>query len=175
QQFIQKFLGDRHACFLSVKHGPDHSYTEDRTLSWHFAIKAESPKARQIMNDPHVALTFYWPALARQIRIRGVANLLPAAEYAADYLDRPKASRASALASRQSEVLSDAGELNRKLIKAEEFIAENLDYVAPGWQVYAVAPHIVEFWQGASDRNHKRLQFSPSVDSSSWTKERLWP
>ncbi|WP_225612626.1 hypothetical protein, partial [Paracoccus sp. PAR01] len=33
QQFIQKFLGDRHACFLSVKHGPDQSYTEDRTLS----------------------------------------------------------------------------------------------------------------------------------------------
>ena len=33
QQFIQKFLGDRHACFLSMKHGPDHSYTEDLTLS----------------------------------------------------------------------------------------------------------------------------------------------
>ncbi|SLN71080.1 hypothetical protein MAA5396_03915 [Marinovum algicola] len=33
QQFVQQFLGDRHACFLSKKHGPDHSYTEDLTLS----------------------------------------------------------------------------------------------------------------------------------------------
>ncbi|MGN7867632.1 pyridoxine 5'-phosphate oxidase C-terminal domain-containing protein [Paracoccus sp. 22332] len=65
--------------------------------------------------------------------------------------------------------------LNRKLIEAEAFIAENADYVAPGWQVYAVAPHIVEFSQGASDHNHKRLRFTASVDSRSWTKERLWP
>ncbi|WP_265508949.1 IS3 family transposase, partial [Paracoccus rhizosphaerae] len=33
QQFVQQFLGDRHACFLSKKHGPDHSYTENLTLS----------------------------------------------------------------------------------------------------------------------------------------------
>ena len=42
QQFIQKFLGDRHACFLSMKHGPDHSYTEDLTLSSFFStLKTE--------------------------------------------------------------------------------------------------------------------------------------
>lgn len=34
QQFVQQFLGNRHACFLSKKHGPDRSYTEDLTLSW---------------------------------------------------------------------------------------------------------------------------------------------
>ncbi len=33
QQFVQDFFRDGHSCFLSVKHGPDQSYTEDRTLS----------------------------------------------------------------------------------------------------------------------------------------------
>jgi hypothetical protein len=33
QRLIQQFLGDRHSCFLSVKHEPDHSYTENLTLS----------------------------------------------------------------------------------------------------------------------------------------------
>jgi pyridoxamine 5'-phosphate oxidase len=28
---------------------------------WHFAIKADSPKGRQINNNPAIALTFYWP------------------------------------------------------------------------------------------------------------------
>nr|WP_245155800.1 IS5 family transposase [Paracoccus ravus] len=39
QQFVEDFLGDRHACFLSVKHGPDQSYTEDRTLSFGLPLR----------------------------------------------------------------------------------------------------------------------------------------
>ncbi|KAJ5387445.1 hypothetical protein N7509_009986 [Penicillium cosmopolitanum] len=38
---------------------------------WHFAIKADSPKGQQLANNPRAALTFYWPAMARQIRVRG--------------------------------------------------------------------------------------------------------
>jgi hypothetical protein len=33
QTFVQQFLGARHACVLSTTHGPDQSYTDDRTLS----------------------------------------------------------------------------------------------------------------------------------------------
>ncbi len=142
---------------------------------WHFAIKAESPKARQIAAKPNVALTFYWPILGRQIRLRGLATLLSAEECAADYLERPQHSRVSALASQQSTELSDTTELDRNLVKAEVFLAANPDYIARDWQVYAVAPTVVEFWQGASDRNHKRLCFTLSEDHSKWDRVRLWP
>lgn len=142
---------------------------------WHFAIKAESPKARQTSAQPHVALTFYWPALGRQVRLRGPAILLPAEECAADFLERPQGSRASALASRQSEVLSDVGDLERNLADANAFLSDNPGHVSPGWQVYAVAPEIAEFWQGASDRNHKRLRFTLSADQKIWDLARLWP
>lgn len=142
---------------------------------WHFAIKAESPKGKQIATQSNVALTFYWPSLGRQIRLRGPAILLPAEECAADYLGRPQDSRINALASRQSAVLSDVTELNKRLDEAEAFIIANPDYIAPDWQVYAVAPTVVEFWQGASDRNHKRLRFTQAFGQNEWARVHLWP
>ncbi|WP_142781641.1 pyridoxal 5'-phosphate synthase [Agrobacterium sp. T29] len=181
QEALEAGVREPHAMTLSTC--DENGWPDARVLilknlderGWHFAIKAESPKARQIATEPNVALTFYWPALGRQIRLRGPAALLPAEECAADYSERPQGSRASALASQQSAVLSDVTELTRKLAEADAFLIANPDFVAPGWQVYAVAPIVVEFWQGASDRNHKRLRFKLSSDQSEWERVRLWP
>lgn len=142
---------------------------------WHFAIKAESPKGQQIVTQPNVALTFYWSSLGRQIRLRGPAILLSAEECAADFLERPHGSRINALASRQSAVLSNTSELNKRLDEAKAFFIVNPDYIAPDWQVYAVAPTVVEFWQGASDRNHKRLRFTLASGQNVWERVHLWP
>lgn len=35
---------------------------------WHSAINADGPNARLIASTSHVALSFYWPALGRQVR-----------------------------------------------------------------------------------------------------------
>lgn len=142
---------------------------------WHFAIKAGSPKARQIDGQPRVALTFYWPTLGRQIRLRGLATALPAKECAEDFLGRPVASRISAIASRQSEVLEHDQELAQRIAEAQAFLASQPDYVAPDWRGYAVAPAVVEFWQGTTDRNHKRLRYRLGADGVTWETARLWP
>lgn len=142
---------------------------------WHFAIKAGSPKAEQIKAQPAVALTFYWPALGRQVRLRGVAKLLSPEECAEDFLDRPIGSRVSAIASKQSEILTSDQELNQQLLEAEVFLIENPQYISKVWQVYAVDPDSVEFWQGASDRNHKRLRYDANPGQSFWKIIRLWP
>lgn len=142
---------------------------------WHFAIKGESPKARQIDNQPMVALTFYWPALGRQVRLRGKAVVLPAQECAEDFLGRPVGSRASAIASTQSEILDNPEELAQRLADAQAFVEANPSHVESGWRVYAVAPTVVEFWQGASDRNHKRWRYTVSQDGTAWSTARLWP
>lgn len=142
---------------------------------WHFAIKAGSPKAMQVDSQPQVALTFYWPALGRQIRLRGTATLLPAGECAADFLDRPVGARISAVASWQSEVLEHEGQLEANVSESRAFLKVNPDYVAPAWRVYAVAPDTVEFWQGVPDRNHKRLRYHLTEDDQEWTRAHLWP
>lgn len=146
---------------------------------WHFAAKADSPKGRQLQNNAACSLTFYWSALGRQVRIRGHARPLPVAECAADFLSRPIASRVSALASKQSEVMGDykqsAELLAENTKKVQVKFDENPEYVSPEWLVYAVDPTEVEFWQGATDRQHGRLRYVRDDDDQSWQRERLWP
>jgi pyridoxamine 5'-phosphate oxidase len=142
---------------------------------WHFAIKADSPKGRQINTNPTVALTFYWSRLGRQIRIRGEAKELLASERAADFLERPIGSKVTALASRQSEVLADTTALEQDLQEAKEKIEGEPEYVAPAWKVFAVAPKTVEFWQGATDRMHQRLRYSNSDKNGTWVRDVLYP
>ena len=142
---------------------------------WHFAVKAESPKGRQLEKQPQVALTFYWPVLGRQVRLRGPAVMLSDEECAEDFLGRPVSSRISAIASRQSEVLQEGEGLETRIAEARAHIAANPDYVSPGWRVYAVAPVMAEFWQGASDRNHKQLRYVLSSDNATWERSVLWP
>ena len=36
---------------------------------WHFAVSSVSQKGRDLAVNPVAALTFYWPALVRQVRI----------------------------------------------------------------------------------------------------------
>ncbi|MBY4824412.1 pyridoxamine 5'-phosphate oxidase family protein, partial [Burkholderia contaminans] len=43
---------------------------------WHFAASTRSPKGRQIENRPFAALTFYWPAIASQVRLSGPVERL---------------------------------------------------------------------------------------------------
>lgn len=142
---------------------------------WHFAIKADSPKGQQILKNPAVALTFYWPHLGRQVRIRGVATQLSAEESARDFFERPIGSKVTALASKQSEVLEDAEKLQQGLHNAQEKMRKEPDYVSPAWTVFAVAPRSVEFWQGATDRMHQRLRYETSPADEEWKKNMLYP
>jgi len=142
---------------------------------WHFASKADSPKGHQIASSSKVALTFYWPQLGRQVRIRGEATELSASESAADFLERPLGSRATAIASRQSERLDETVDLGERIAKAEALIEGNPGYVSPLWRLYAVAPETVEFWQGATDRLHRRLRFEKVGEDRQWAKCALYP
>lgn len=142
---------------------------------WHFAIKADSPKGKQIVNNPAVALTFYWPEVGRQIRIRGQAVQLPAEDCARDFLERPAGSKATALASKQSAVLEDRATLNEQFRRAQEKIAADADYVSEAWKVFAVAARSVEFWQGATDRMHQRLRYETVDAGKRWVQQMLYP
>src|SRR5262245_57292168 len=42
-----------------------------------FQTNTESPKARDLAANPRAALTFFWPVLLRQVRVRGTVSDLP--------------------------------------------------------------------------------------------------
>ncbi|KAG9671935.1 pyridoxamine 5'-phosphate oxidase, partial [Aureobasidium melanogenum] len=181
QDAIDNDIKEPHAMTLSTI--DEHGYPDARVLilknldhrGWHFAIKADSPKGRQILNNPAVALNFYWPHLGRQIRIRGLATQLPAEESARDFSERPTGSKVTALASKQSEILENAGELQKGLRDAQEKMRAEPDYVSSAWTVFAVAARSIEFWQGATDRMHQRLRYESVNLGKEWTRDLLYP
>jgi pyridoxamine 5'-phosphate oxidase len=75
------------------------------------ATSAESPTGVQLSKDPRAALTFFWPARGRQVRVRGPVAPCPPEESARDFRERSPASRTECLIGRQSEVLADPADL----------------------------------------------------------------
>ncbi|KPA37457.1 pyridoxamine 5 -phosphate oxidase [Fusarium langsethiae] len=143
---------------------------------WHFAIKADSPKGRQISTNNNVALTFYWPKIGRQIRLRGRAVSLPRSECDADFSARSTAAKVTAIVSKQSQPMHNPREMDACLkdgLLRQESVRENLS--SEGWVVYAVSADTAEFWQASSDRLHQRLKYSWDEAKSGWCKVALWP
>jgi pyridoxamine 5'-phosphate oxidase len=145
----------------------------DEDGRWYFASSAGSRKGRELAASPHAALTFYWPAQGRQIRIRGTAAPAGRQASAADFLARSPASRAEALTGRQSQPLEDAAELDEALRRAQAQIAADPGLVAPDWTLYALLADEVEFWQADHQRRHIRLRYQRTVGA--WTRHLLWP
>jgi pyridoxamine 5'-phosphate oxidase len=140
---------------------------------WHFAVSSVSQKGRDLAAHPAAALTFYWPALVRQVRVVGAVVNDGLRASADDFLARPLASRAIALTLRQSQPLHDIAELDAEIDKAHRRLKDGLDVVPAEWVSYAMQPSEVEFWQGSSDRRHWRLSYHRAEDG--WDRTRLWP
>lgn len=140
---------------------------------WHFATTGSGPKGRQIAANPSVALTFYWPQLGRQVRLRGMAFQAEAHERFADFRARAPGAKAVALTERQSEVLGSPQEFEDALKVQHRRLQDERDLVSANWALFIVMPHEVEFWQGDSERRHHRLRYRR--EKAGWLKERLWP
>jgi pyridoxamine 5'-phosphate oxidase len=140
---------------------------------WWFATNAESVKGIQLTARPTAALTFYWPLVARQIRVRGPVVVGPDELSAADFRSRGIGARAVALVSHESQPLSSRATCAQAVAEAERHIAAHPGIVLPSWRVYAVAAHAVEFWQADKDRQHIRVQYRHHKDG--WTHTLLWP
>ncbi|MFK3788811.1 pyridoxamine 5'-phosphate oxidase [Pseudomonas piscis] len=133
----------------------------------------QSAKGLELAANPQAAMTFFWPALERQVRIEGpVARL--ADELSDAYFDsRPLASRLGAWASPQSRPLADRDELQALLAQTiRRFVEEPLHRPAH-WGGYCLQPERLEFWQGRADRLHDRLDYRRQ--GGQWRRQRLAP
>ncbi|MEW2414302.1 pyridoxal 5'-phosphate synthase [Streptomyces sp. NPDC046866] len=143
---------------------------------WHFASHSTSAKGRQLAAHPDAALAFYWPTVARQIRIRGRVTACAPEESRADLAVRSRGALAAALTGRQSEVLASAQELAEASAAAWERAGAEPDAPVPTWTRYVLDPAEVEFFQGDAARRHVRLRYSrPPQAPGPWTRELLWP
>ena len=138
-----------------------------------FYTNHESRKARQFAANPHAALTFYWPALERQVCVAGRIEKLPHQESELYFRTRPRENQLGAWVSAQSQVIPDRDLLEQKLAQvAAEYEGREIP-MPPFWGGYLVRPAEIEFWQGRPSRLHDRFRFR-SVEGK-WLIERLSP
>lgn len=126
-----------------------------------------SAKGKQIANNPNVSLLFFWQSLKRQVRISGVAQIIPKEQSDEYFYSRPLDSQRAAVASKQSQILTS----RRKLI--QEFNKVKKTVRPENWGGYVVVPNYFEFWQGMESRLHDRVVYSRQNEQ--WTYVRLYP
>jgi pyridoxamine 5'-phosphate oxidase len=132
-----------------------------------------SRKAQELDQNPHAALLFYWEGLGRQVRIEGPAERCSSEDSERHILTRPRASRLSAMASRQSQVVESRDALEAAVAELGERYSGSELPVPGDWGCYRVKPESYEFWQHRDDRLHDRLRYLP--DGGAWRIERLGP
>ncbi|MDT0270398.1 pyridoxal 5'-phosphate synthase [Streptomyces sp. DSM 44915] len=141
---------------------------------WVFATDAASPKGIQLAQQPAAALTFYWPAQGRQVRVRGDVTQATREVSLDDFRGRSPASRVAGLIGRQSTPLAALTDWDLAAEGASRQLGNHQDAHPPGHTVYTLAAHQVEFWQGDAGRRHVRLSYTRATDGG-WARSLLWP
>ncbi|WP_067795947.1 pyridoxamine 5'-phosphate oxidase [Nocardia beijingensis] len=139
-----------------------------------FYTNYDSAKGAQLTALPYAAVTFVWPALGRQVHLRGAVERVPAETTAAYWRSRPRDSQLGAWASRQSQPIASRAELDRTLAETTARFADADEIpVPPHWGGFLVRPDEVEFWQGRRGRLHNRIRMR--IEGATTTVERLQP
>jgi pyridoxamine 5'-phosphate oxidase len=134
----------------------------------------ESRKAHELDANPRAAVAVYWHALGRQARVEGRVERIPRAESEAYFAARPRGSRLSAWASRQSEPVGSRAELESAAAEAARRFEGGDVPLPPHWGGFRLRPERVELWEHRADRLHDRLLYERSVGER-WTLTRLQP
>lgn len=143
------------------------------TRGFVFFTNYESAKAKDIEENPNVALEFLWLDLERQVRITGYAEKISAAESLRYFLSRSRGSQIGAWVSDQSRVISSRQAMMMQFEKMKSKFSSGDIPLPDFWGGYRVVPEKIEFWQGRQNRLHDRLLYTRA--HSGWELSRLAP
>jgi pyridoxamine 5'-phosphate oxidase len=138
-----------------------------------FFTNRESRKGVELAQNPWAALCFFWPSMARQIRVEGPVETASDEESDAYFASRPRGSQVGAWASRQSYPIPSGAALEERVRHVEERFGVGPIPRPPYWGGYRLRPLRVEFWHGRESRLHERLLHE--LDGDDWRVSRLSP
>jgi len=139
-----------------------------------FFTNYESDKGKNLAQNPHAAIVFFWKELERQIRIEGTVEKVSAEESDRYFNSRPASSRIGAWASPQSAVIENRTVIEQNVERYSSIFANDSIERPDHWGGYIVKPTSIEFWQGRPSRLHDRIRYVLE-NSASWKVERLAP
>ncbi|MFQ5608732.1 MAG: pyridoxamine 5'-phosphate oxidase [Woeseiaceae bacterium] len=162
-----------------------------------FYTNYQSQKVVELKANPHVAATFHWDAIGRQIRLEGQAVLSPASESDGYFASRDRGSQIGAWGSDQSAPIASRQALkNQVQSRAGEFgvdVGNALPSIdgqtraesprPPHWGGIRIWPQKIELWLEGADRIHDRAAWqrvlTPDGDHDfnvgNWAGQRLQP
>lgn len=141
--------------------------------SFVFYTNYDSNKAVQLRHTSYAALNFYWPSMARQVRVRGAVVCASNEQSDSYFSSRPLESQLSSIASPQSREISGRQWLEDEFQKLIAKHGQQAIIRPQNWGGYVVIPDEVEFWQGRDNRLHDRLHYGRKQDD--WVRRRLAP
>lgn len=130
-------------------------------------------KVEELRINPRVAAVFFWPALGRQVRIEGRAEIAERALAEELFAERPRSHQLQAHVSRQGEEIGGLDQLRVRLKEVEVELGAGPVPCPDEWGAVRLALDRVEFWEERQDRLHDRRLFE-AVDGG-WRRSRLAP
>jgi pyridoxamine 5'-phosphate oxidase len=134
-----------------------------------------SQKGQELAATAKAALAFHWPAMKRQVRVRGHVEIVPDAEADAYFASRARMSQIGAWASNQSQPLESRLAFEKAVALYTARYAIGAVPRPPFWIGYRVVPLLIEFWQDRPFRLHDRIEFRRAEAGAAWIKTRLYP
>jgi pyridoxamine 5'-phosphate oxidase len=145
---------------------------DDDGVVWY--SNRRSAKGRQLAAHPVAAVVLFWPALERQVRLRGRVEHVPDEVSDRYWAGRPRASQLAARASEQSASVPDRAALEARVAAVAAHHPDGTPVPRPPhWGGERLRPDAVELWQGRPGRLHDRLRWTR--DHGGWRLERLMP
>ncbi|MHC5306625.1 pyridoxamine 5'-phosphate oxidase [Bartonella sp. LJL80] len=141
-----------------------------------FYTNFESQKGQEILGSMKAALCFHWKSLRRQVRVRGLVEVVSDEEADAYYQSRARGSRIGAWASKQSRPLESRFSLEKAVAEYTARYAIGAIPRPPYWSGFRIRPVSIEFWHDRPFRLHDRVQFTRDDHQSDiWQTQRLYP
>ncbi|MFZ2051824.1 MAG: pyridoxal 5'-phosphate synthase [Solirubrobacteraceae bacterium] len=130
-------------------------------------------KAKELQQNPNVALLFHWPTLGRQVHVIGQAMVAERALALELFDERDLPNQLQTIVSRQGTPISDLAPLRARHEHLKQTM-ESPPECPEDWGAIRVTPETIELWQEAPDRLHDRWLYEQD-HGGLWKITRLAP